>query len=734
MAKDKDKNLFDEQVKVFRLEKEKVAQQRAILEQQRKSLEKQKEVNEAFSGMGEKVTGEFASVVSKLAKVNKDMAISVINQKKSTEGTFEAFLTNRKFVNKSKEIANDPELNRISQLLEQAKFDQQKEIEKNTEIFQKRNEIEKLALERDKSKDTDKRTELQEKIRKEESEIQSIETNIKDIHVDRIEKLQEEEEEVRKKLNQELEKSQKSEGYSKFTDGIKELSGGMIDIGDILDTGVKKIEALGNVAQGLMTPFVKVKDGIMNTSRSIISAMKGETDDKDELADKTKKLSETVAEGTRTNKKENKNLIGRMLKLGIVTIALIAAFMFLREKFQAFADWWDSWFGKKTPSQKVNFDNRTAAFEKAMRGAITQERKDELLDDYEKDVKAYLESQGQRIDELDDRKRAEMINQTAGAYFVAQRQISNNMKARIGTGTIIDDVKVAVEETDTRPNRKTDPSKKDQRYKNRATVGDKIKAGSTTAATSTGNRLFSWANKWGGKIAWPVATVLTGKQIYDALVMADDVEAELIRLAEEGQITQQQFYAAIPLVERMRIDKGFTEPITSLAAGGIAAAYTHTATQGLYAGGWTTGWIPPLASLVVGGGTSMLTSMGLDWWNDSDEKLFELLNNADSGIDLNDPDMARKHYEEMNKKYEELTGVKLYELTPELIEVLNPLAAGMNYYDFEKGGPGNLMNMNNQNNVHNNNTFEVHTGSGATNNDEVLRMLYLQDLAGGLNR
>ena len=66
-----------------------------------------------------------------------------------------------------------------------------------------------------------------------------------------------------------------------------------------------------------------------------------------------------------------------------------------------------------------------------------EERKDMLLDDYEKDVEKYLKSQMIRVDELDDRKRSEMINQAAGAYFVSQRQISNNMKAKFGSDPVV---------------------------------------------------------------------------------------------------------------------------------------------------------------------------------------------------------------------------------------------------------------------------------------------------------
>ena len=48
------------------------------------------------------------------------------------------------------------------------------------------------------------------------------------------------------------------EGGSKFSDGIKELSGGLVDFGDMFDTIGKKFKAIGDIGRGIASPVTSL--------------------------------------------------------------------------------------------------------------------------------------------------------------------------------------------------------------------------------------------------------------------------------------------------------------------------------------------------------------------------------------------------------------------------------------------------------------------------------------------
>ena len=113
------------------------------------------------------------------------------------------------------------------------------------------------------------------------------------------------------------------EGGSKFSDGIKELSGGLVDFGDLFDTIGKKFKAIGDIGRGIASPVTSLfsafekddeeekKDA--ETTDAVSEALTGDDGEKpglDDLVDPTelKKKKKLDVENNKQTKTQNKNL------------------------------------------------------------------------------------------------------------------------------------------------------------------------------------------------------------------------------------------------------------------------------------------------------------------------------------------------------------------------------------------------------------------------------------------
>jgi len=113
------------------------------------------------------------------------------------------------------------------------------------------------------------------------------------------------------------------EGGSKFSDGIKELSGGLVDFGDMFDTIGKKFKAIGDIGRGIASPVTSLfsafekddeeekKDA--ETTDAVSEALTGDDGEKpglDDLVDPTelKKKKKLDVENNKQTKTQNKNL------------------------------------------------------------------------------------------------------------------------------------------------------------------------------------------------------------------------------------------------------------------------------------------------------------------------------------------------------------------------------------------------------------------------------------------
>ena len=236
-----------------------------------------KELTKAQKGLNKK----FTELTTRMGEVNGTLAKEAANLRKSSRDTFQGMLNARKLAKVSEAIANDMQLQQLGEHIDNLNEDN-KELQKahddiikeredslktDESLNTKREQLEALQINLDTNIYTSKKAEkaaqesanaLQRQINKEITDIQSI--YAKDIETAALELKQSEEVlSEQRKLQAErmemysdhLEDASKDGNFSKFSDGLKELSGGTIDLGDAFDKVVKKFNAINNVVESL---------------------------------------------------------------------------------------------------------------------------------------------------------------------------------------------------------------------------------------------------------------------------------------------------------------------------------------------------------------------------------------------------------------------------------------------------------------------------------------------------
>jgi hypothetical protein len=324
--------------------KAEIASQRAMTAAQDKSVKSQEEYAKATKDLNTK----FKGLTNKLAEVNGDLAISAANIRTGSKDSFEGFLTSRKLAKGMADAANNKELKDATDALVAKQKQQTKEIEENIKVFRAKTEMEALMNEQSKTTNAVKRLDLQEKIDEEQKIIDAESKKVKDAFERDLENLQKNETRIRTAIQTDLEKSTDSKGYSDFTDGLKELSGGMLDIGGFLDDATKKFNAVQNVFGGLgkaanfMTGgMLQQKDASDNLTDSIKGVVLG-NEQQEESQNKIFGMVEAnVFETSLISKKNAKAMTPFIGKLGIGALilgAFVAAVLTLMARFEGFSD------------------------------------------------------------------------------------------------------------------------------------------------------------------------------------------------------------------------------------------------------------------------------------------------------------------------------------------------------------------------------------------------------------
>ena len=236
-----------------------------------------KELAKAQKGLNKK----FTELTTRMGEVNGTLAKEAANLRKSSRDTFQGMLNARKLAKVSEAIANDMQLQQLGEHIDNLNEDN-KELQKSHDdiikeredalktdesLNTKREQLQALQMNLDTDIYTSKKAEkaaqesanaLQRQINKEITDIQSI--YAKDIETAALDlksnnealkeqqKLQAERMEM---YSDQLEDASKDGNFSKFSDGLKELSGGTIDLGDAFDGVIKKFNAVKNIVESL---------------------------------------------------------------------------------------------------------------------------------------------------------------------------------------------------------------------------------------------------------------------------------------------------------------------------------------------------------------------------------------------------------------------------------------------------------------------------------------------------
>ena len=654
------KGAMDAAVEAFKLEKERVSQQRIALENQKEVTKQTKELSQETEG----IQGKFASLVDNLSKVNASMAISAARQKQSNKDTFESIITMRQVNKVTKDLEKDGQLIAATKRLKDAKQKQAEEIEKDGEIYAAKNRIEKIKLEQ--AEEGANRVALEEERSKLQSEIDSRTTTIKAMHLKDIEDAQESELKAIERGEQLLKQAGKAEGYNKFSDGLKELSGGIIDIAGTLDTAVTKVNALGDVLGGIASPFISAGKGIYNFGGRVSAAMRGEADSKDELSKKTKSLAETVADSDRIQKKGNKSLVKTIANFGmfgVLALALMYAFYKLKDASEGFSNFLNRWgFGESdnTPSQKQIHDQLKIDYAIDMKGAKTQADKDRITEAYKEKYKAMLYKQDERVKDLEEEDFDKLVDKTMSAsatYLTYKTNAAiNRQLVNIKTPTPPPVVPAGNPNIPTKTDGTYDKRTKEYKdakknLKPKSNVWDGLKKGAAWASLTPAEKLSKWLGR-GGLV---VTAGMAGKDIWDEISFADDMQGALDEMmfpsdGSASPIDAETYMRVSAMIDRNMYEQLATQ-VASTGVGLSVGAGTYTALQVPMAATapYTFG-----GSYLIGGGISMLTGgaaylgteMLGDWIFDTDDKLMDFIANQNlTDIDYSDPKLAQKHYE-----------------------------------------------------------------------------------------
>lgn len=253
----------------------------------------------------------FKNVINQIKDINVDVAKTAADLRKSSKDTFSGALASRKLLKVQREIANDPELKKVSEDLKSIFEDQKKAVEvarkKDQELVSAQEDrlklegqLRKLSIDgaRDEkgkfmsqAKILEERTRIAKELSDKNKSIEEREQKIKDTFNDDIQKLSQEEERVRNEANKKLKTAAKQEGFDDFTNGLKELTGGMLDIAAPLDVITKKWNAFKQVGGAISKGFNAIKEGGSN------------------LVDKLTKVGDDTESNQEESNKSNLNLL-----------------------------------------------------------------------------------------------------------------------------------------------------------------------------------------------------------------------------------------------------------------------------------------------------------------------------------------------------------------------------------------------------------------------------------------
>lgn len=233
----------------------------------------------------EKLNKSIQRLVDNIGQINSGLADQVRNVRLSSRDSFQGVLNSRSFKQQAAKLLKDDTLIKLSDSVKQSQqqfnITQQKlkdELVSDKFIgeLKEKNKSLLTSLE-DISLTNKKRAELQdeynkniEDINSKRSEIENRYQNELQVREEMVETANKEYQKAESKRIKSIEDAAEDGQFSKFSDGVKEITGGLVDIADVLDTGVKKFNAIRDIAGALLSPFA----GLFQSSRQLTKAQK----------------------------------------------------------------------------------------------------------------------------------------------------------------------------------------------------------------------------------------------------------------------------------------------------------------------------------------------------------------------------------------------------------------------------------------------------------------------------
>ena len=240
---------------------------------------------------------QFKALTTKLAETDESLGKTAANLRTNSKVTFEGFLSSRRLAKATADAANDPQLLEAIQKSAELNDAMKKRLDEervNNETLKSAND-EMNALDEVKLDllargvpiiqiETDQ---FQDRL-KNQKIIDEEEKSVRDAFTERLKISTENEEKQRDRLETNLKESTESEGFGNFNSAIKDLSGGLIDVGGGLDKVIefgKNLATVGltlakffgfeSLFSGMGEKFKSFKDGIGSLASSVFEGAKG---------------------------------------------------------------------------------------------------------------------------------------------------------------------------------------------------------------------------------------------------------------------------------------------------------------------------------------------------------------------------------------------------------------------------------------------------------------------------
>jgi len=452
--------------------------------------------------------------------------------------------------------------------------------------------------------------------------------------------------ETNEQLEHNLEQAGKTENYDKFTGSIKTLSGGFIDIAGVLDPIAKQFGALKDLSAslGLDKVYKKITGGFEQFHSFVTKGKKEQLEQSEVFKETSEGLVDSIASQQKKTTKGFSSLIKEVGITGIVLALLGLAIFGLMARFEAFDKFIRNMMGWNPLEEqtKTSFDGAKAQL---AAGEIDDKKFLEL-------TAPMIEQQELRAKDLEFNENVrDRASETAAVTSRTAHLVAKAVKPTITSAVAVQNARDLAGDA-TKLNKVGVRNNAQGDFVKKATKTQKFVAGTGAKVTHYANTKIAKGLKTVAKrAATPIAVLMAGWEVKNALGETDDMEEKLLEMHAMGEITDAQRDEGLELVEKKKYED-VAKPVAAAAAGVAAASAAATLAAPLLALPFA-GWLAYGLVVATAGAVGALTvDAAVDTLMTADDSLNEIL--GDESLDAGD---VRNDLNEMKKTFEEKGGV-----------------------------------------------------------------------------